>query len=87
MTLDIGQAYLNAEITEETIVMRIDHEILQLLKVVDPDTDYSDFIEIDKNGRETGYVRLNKALYGLIQSAWISTRRAGRWHSKTISIL
>ena len=71
MTLDIGQAYLNAEITEETIVMRIDHEILQLLKVVDPDTDYSEFIEIDKNGRETGYVRLNKALYGLIQSARI----------------
>ena len=41
--------------------MRIDHEILQLLKVVDPDTDYNEFIEIDKNGRETGYVKLNMA--------------------------
>ena len=53
------------------IIMKIDHEILQLLKIVDPETDYNEFIEIDKNGRETGYVKLNKALYGLIQSARI----------------
>ena len=45
MTLDIGQAYLNAEITDETIIMKIDHEILQLLKIVDPETDYNEFIE------------------------------------------
>jgi hypothetical protein len=71
MTPDIGQAYLNAEIVDETIIMNIDHEVLQLLNIVDPDRDYSKFIEIDKKGNEKGYVRLNKALYGLIQSARI----------------
>ena len=37
MTLDIGQAYLNAEITEETVILKLDHEVIQLLKIVDPD--------------------------------------------------
>ena len=26
MTLDIGQAYLNAEITEETVILKLDHD-------------------------------------------------------------
>jgi hypothetical protein len=62
-TLDIGSAYLNAEMKGTNVYMRLDRHLTSLITTMYPE--YSQFIE--SSGTIT--VRLKKALYGCIQSA------------------
>jgi hypothetical protein len=62
-TMDIGSAYLNADMTGEQVYMKLDTHLSSML--VSMDHKYEQFL--DRNG--TIIVRLKKALYGCIQSA------------------
>ena len=62
ISLDIASAYLNADMSHENIYMRLDKYISNLM--CDLDSTYSNFI--NKNGNII--VKLNKALYGCLQS-------------------
>jgi len=79
MTCDITAAYLNAlmplDPDGDPIVMFLDKTLAQLLLIVRPD--YQRFVE-ENTGKI--YVRLNKALYGCIQSAKL-------WYDKLVSDL
>ena len=67
MTLDIGSAYLNANIAKD-VFMVLDSEIVEVLRQVHP--------EVDKLRQDDGsiIVKLKKALYGCVESAklWYS---------------
>jgi hypothetical protein len=62
MTVDVTGAYLNAEVKEE-VHMRLDKNLAALLITVDKS--YEEYLE--KDG--TMLVKLNRALYGLVESA------------------
>jgi hypothetical protein len=62
MKLDIGGAYLNAEMVGESVIMEINKEITGIIRDVLPEV--APYIREGKL-----LVRLNKALYGCIQSA------------------
>jgi hypothetical protein len=62
-TIDIGGAYLNADISRQEILMELDPIMSSIL--VDIDSTYEEFVR--NNG--TMVVKLNKALYGCIESA------------------
>ena len=68
-TMDIGGAYLNAEMSGEEVIMELEPMLTTILKKVAPEV--SPYVD------ETGklLVRLDKALYGCIQSAklWYNT--------------
>ncbi len=51
------------------MIIRIDEDTVKLLKEIDKDTNYDMYIEKDKKGNDVVYAKLNKALYGLLQSA------------------
>ena len=72
ITFDIAQAYLNADMPDE-VYMTLDKLTTRLLVEIDPS--YEAFIETNKNGNEEITVKLNKALYGCVQSArlWYNT--------------
>ena len=72
ITFDIAQAYLNADMPDE-VYMTLDKLTTQLLVEIDPS--YKAYIETNKNGNEEITVKLNKALYGCVQSArlWYNT--------------
>ena len=61
-TVDIGSAYLNAELTSDVIMM-MDVELAALVVTIWPELSRY----LDHKGR--AYVRLKKALYGCIESA------------------
>jgi hypothetical protein len=63
MTFDISMAYLNAEMTDE-VYMTLDPAMTKILLEQDKT---GEFKECLKDGRAT--VKLNKALYGCVQSA------------------
>ena len=65
MTIDVGQAFLNAEMTGVLVHVRLDKVSVTLLKKIDPDTDYDSYMDAD--GSVT--VVLDKALYGCVESA------------------
>ena len=62
MTVDVTGAYLNAEVREE-VHMRLDKNLAALLVTVDKS--YEEYLEKD----DTMLVKLNRALYGLVESA------------------
>jgi len=72
VTMDVGQAYLNANMKEE-VLMRLDRTIAGIL--IERDPSYAKFLD-----PRTGeiIVRLNKALYGCVESAklWYDTLAA-----------
>merc|ERR1711871_1766326 len=72
ITFDIAQAYLNADMPDE-VYMTLDKLTTEMLLEIDPS--YEAFIETNKNGNEEITVKLNKALYGCVQSArlWYNT--------------
>ena len=72
ITFDIAQAYLNAEMPDE-VYMTLDKLTTRLLVEIDPS--YKAYVETNKNGNEEVTVKLNKALYGCVQSArlWYNT--------------
>ena len=71
-TVDIGGAYLNAEMTGEEVIMELEPMLATIMKKLDPSIQPF----IDERGRLL--VRLDKALYGCVQSArlWYNTIRA-----------
>ena len=72
ITFDIAQAYLNADMPDE-VYMTLDKLTTEILLQIDPS--YKEFVEINKSGNEEVTVKLNKALYGCVQSArlWYNT--------------
>jgi hypothetical protein len=67
MTMDIGSAYLNADMDRE-VHMILEPEVAQVLSEVDPE--YAKY----KNNNGSVVVKLRKALYGCVESAklWYS---------------
>ena len=59
-TVDVGSAYLNADL-DSSVIMMLDTPLATLLAAVWPE------LALDNRGR--GYVKLRKALYGCVQSA------------------
>ena len=72
ITFDIAQAYLNADMPDE-VHMTLDKITTEILLQIDPS--YKKFVEINKNGNQEVTVKLEKALYGCVQSArlWYNT--------------
>ena len=73
MKIDIGGAYLNAEMTGEEVIMEVDKMLTRMVQRYLPETE--PYVE---NGKLL--VRLDKALYGCIQSAKL-------WHEKLTGVL
>ena len=75
VTFDIGQAYLNADLTGEKVHIKLDRTLAILLSQVDNISEsagkYDQYLqEIDKDFQTgTIIVELDKALYGCLQSA------------------
>ena len=65
-TVDIPGAFMHADM-DETVHMRIDGPMAELLCRVDPDK-YGEFVTVEK-GKPVIYVKLKKALYGTLQAA------------------
>ena len=70
--VDIGGAYLNADMTGEDVIMELDPLLTKLLKKISPEV----IPFIDEKGKLL--MKLDKALYGCIQSAklWYETLSA-----------
>ena len=66
-TCDLPGAYLNTDNNEETIML-LKGKLAELMVRVDPKL-YRKYITTNKKGEAMLYVRLSKALYGLLQSA------------------
>ena len=62
-TCDIGNAYLNADISDIPVYMRMDSNLAEILAMINPI--YQEFMTKDN----TLIVKLRKALYGCIESA------------------
>jgi hypothetical protein len=62
-TVDITGAYLNANMGEHEVLMRLDPKMSMILTKIDPS--YDEFLHDDG----TIIVKLNKALYGCVESA------------------
>jgi hypothetical protein len=73
MKIDIGGAYLNAEMTGEEVLMELDRTLSNIVKRILPEVEQ--FVE---NGKLV--VRLDRALYGCVQSAKL-------WFEKLTNIL
>ena len=67
MTCDLPGAYLHA-FTDEEVIMALRGKVAELLCMVQPEL-YRPYVIYDKNEQPVLYVRLNKALYGLLRSA------------------
>jgi hypothetical protein len=67
VTCDLPGAYLNTDNNEETIML-LKGKLAELMVKVDPKL-YRKYITTNKKGEAMLYVRLSKALYGLLQSA------------------
>ena len=63
---DVRGAYLHAENDEDTIMV-LEDDIVGIMESVD--AVYTKFIHTDRKGKRKLYVRLTKALYGLVRSA------------------
>ena len=72
--IDIGGAYLNAEMTGEEVLMELDPLLSKLALQTDPSI--KPFID----ERGVTVVKLDKALYGCVQSARL-------WYDKLVNVL
>ena len=72
ITFDIAQAYLNADMPDE-VYMTLDKMTTEILLHIDPS--YKKFVEVNRKGNQEVTVKLDKALYGCVQSArlWYNT--------------
>lgn len=64
---DVVGAYLNA-LMKEIVIMVYEGEMVDYMVSVNPER-YSKFVHVTNSGKKLLYVRLNKALYGCVQSA------------------
>ena len=65
--VDVGTAFLHAD-NDEEILMKLRGKIVELLVQLEP-TMYRKYVTVGSNGEPILYVRLLKALYGLLRSA------------------
>jgi hypothetical protein len=75
-TYDIPGAYLNAncDANDEPIVMVLKGRLAEMMVQVNPSL-YRKYIAVDGNGTPVLYVRMEKAMYGLLKSALLFYRR------------
>lgn len=66
-TIDIPGAYLHTE-TDEQVVMVLRGKLAELMVAIDP-AKYKPFLTFDSKGTPLLYVRMLKALYGMLRSA------------------
>ena len=65
--MDIGSAYLTAE-NDEPILMVLRAKLVEMMCRVNPEL-YRPFLTYSKKGVPMLYVRLSKALYGMLRAA------------------
>ena len=66
-TVDLPGAFLHAKI-EEVVMMEFKGKLAELMTLVVPQV-YRKYITTDSKGRPVLYVKLQKALYGMLKSA------------------
>ena len=67
MTIDCPGAFLRA-LASDPVLMRLRGPLVEALVLIDPAL-YREYITTDKKGEPILYVRMNKALYGLLKSS------------------
>ncbi len=72
-TVDLPSAYLHAE-NDETLHMRLQGRLAELMGRVEPAL-YRKYISKNSKGEPVLYVRLHKAIYGLLKSALLFYRK------------
>ena len=65
--VDIGHAFLHTK-NDENVLMKLRGKLIELLVQLEP-TMYRKYVTTGPNGEPILYVRLLKALYGLLRSA------------------
>ena len=67
MTIDCPGAFLKA-MASDPVIMRLRGALSEALVLIDPSM-YRDYVRYDKKGEPILYVRMSKALYGLLKPA------------------
>ena len=67
MTVDCPGAFLRA-MASDPVLMKLRGPLVEALLLIDPAM-YRDYVITGKNGEKILYVRMSKALYGLLKSA------------------
>ena len=85
--VDLPGAYLSADMDdEEEVLMVLRGPLAELMALTAPQV-YRKFVTVDANGRQILYVKLQKALYGLLKSALLFYRKLwGDLHAKGFTI-
>jgi len=73
-TLDIPGAFLNTDLTDEDTIMLLRGRMVELMVQVDPQV-YRKHVITSKKGEPLLYVKLSKAIYGLLRSALLFYRK------------
>ena len=85
-TIDVGNAFIQAD-NDERILMLLRGKVAELMVRVNP-TLYRPYISYSKKGIPMLYVRLSKALYGMLRAALLFYKRLKTdlktWGSKLI---
>ena len=71
--IDLSNAFLNADNNEQTLML-LKGKLVELMVQIDPNI-YRKYIITSSKGEPMLYVRLSKALYGLLQSALLFYRK------------
>ena len=85
--VDLPDVYLSADMdNEEEVLVVIRGPLAKLMALTAPQV-YRKFVTIDANGRQILYVKLQKALYGLLKSSLLFYRKLwGNLHTKGSTI-
>ena len=72
----IADAYLHTPLTEdnEEVWMTLDGFLAELMVKVAPNL-YSKYVTVGSKGRPMSYVKVHKAIYGILQSALLFYRK------------
>lgn len=69
VTTDIPGTFMQTDV-DEVIHVRLEGPLASILAKVDPDL-YEQYLDHDKKGKAVMYVKLKKALYGMLQAAML----------------